>query len=145
MGGSRYTCQAPAKHLLNQSGLRLGMSFPRIPWSGQSSEGNPTSAHSTRLAGAAYAFRVQVQRCRQCRSQQTSVPAWQYTSHNRCGLGKPLVLDLQEDDELTVKEARQAFAGAQNDLCGGNEGTEVGRAIEQVNISRHAPHMTHAV
>lgn len=27
---------------------------------------------------------------------------------------------FQEDDELTTKEARQAFAGAQNDLCGGD-------------------------
>ncbi|CAN0159239.1 unnamed protein product, partial [Ectocarpus sp. 8 AP-2014] len=26
----------------------------------------------------------------------------------------------KEDDELTAKEARQAFAGAQNDLCGGD-------------------------
>ncbi|CAM9247096.1 unnamed protein product, partial [Ectocarpus sp. 12 AP-2014] len=33
-----------------------------------------------------------------------------------CGL---LGGNNKEDDELTAKEARQAFAGAQNDLCGG--------------------------
>lgn len=44
---------------------------------------------------------------------------------------------MKEDDELTVKEARQAFAGAQNDLCGGDDYAppslaEVGSATEQV-------------
>ncbi|CAM9228105.1 unnamed protein product, partial [Ectocarpus fasciculatus] len=45
----------------------------------------------------------------------------------------------KEDDELTTKEARQAFAGAQNDLCGG-DGYEppppgAGPQIEQVQMS----------
>lgn len=45
---------------------------------------------------------------------------------------------FQEDDELTVKEARQAFAGAQDDLCGGDTDTypplEAGSPIEQVAL-----------
>lgn len=44
---------------------------------------------------------------------------------------------MKEDDELTAKEGRQAFAGAQNDLCGGDDYVppslaEVGSATEQV-------------
>lgn len=35
----------------------------------------------------------------------------------------------QEVDELTVKEVRQAFAGAQNELCGGTIGSNITRAI----------------
>ncbi|CAN0316267.1 unnamed protein product [Ascophyllum nodosum] len=46
----------------------------------------------------------------------------------------------KEEDELTVKEARQAFAGAQNDLCGGDSSdmppalypSEIGAPIEQM-------------
>lgn len=66
-----------------------------------------------------------------------------HTSHVDCA--KPLFLGPQEDDELTVKEARQAFAGAQNDLCGGNEGLEVGRAIEQVRLSGLVSHIAQPV
>lgn len=51
--------------------------------------------------------------------------------------------EQQEDDELTVKEARQAFAGAQNDLCGGDASAaapplplEVGAPVEQVGGGR---------
>ncbi|CAM9158668.1 unnamed protein product, partial [Scytosiphon promiscuus] len=44
----------------------------------------------------------------------------------------------KEDDELTTKEARQAFAGAQNDLCGGDSygatasSPDLGPQIEQM-------------
>lgn len=69
------------------------------------------------------------------------------TVRRECSLIAPLGCDLirrlrccryclQEDDELTTKEARQAFAGAQNDLCGGDPQAPpapgAGPQIEQV-------------